>query len=132
MGKLEEVSRQASGLPFSVLARAEHARATSLMTISADGAADGDRLERTLALYRDLTVALRDRLTLLETGADWNEKETADDVRRHRNALQTVLDIEASLGKRTKATDGGAGLALDLDAARAEVVERLAVWAARR
>ena len=38
------------------------------MTNSADAAADGDRLDRTLELYRDLTVALRDRLTLLEAG----------------------------------------------------------------
>jgi len=102
------------------------------MTNSADAAADGDRLERTLVLYRDLTVALRDRLTLLQAGTADDGKVIAEAVRDHRKALQTVLEIEAGLGKRTKATDGGAGIALDLDAARAEVVERLAVWAASR
>ena len=102
------------------------------MTISADAAADGDRLERTLALYRDLTVALRDRITLLEAGTESKAEAVADEVRRHQRLLQTVLEIEASLGKRTKASDGGAGLELDLDAARAEIVERLAVWAAAR
>ena len=38
------------------------------MEISADAAADSDQLERNLALYRDLTVALRDRITLLQAG----------------------------------------------------------------
>ena len=102
------------------------------MTNSADAAADGDRLDRTLALYRDLTVALRDRITFLEAGTEDDGKGAAEKCREHRKALQTVLDIEAGLGKRTKATDGGAGIALDLDAARAEIVERLAVWAAAR
>ena len=102
------------------------------MTISAvDRAADSDRLERNLALYRDLTVALGARLTLLKTGTD-DGKGIAGDVRDHQKQLQTVLDIEARLGKRTNATDGGAGVMLDLDAARAEVVARLAVWAASR
>jgi len=101
------------------------------MTISAD-AADSDRLERNLALYRDLTVALRDRITLMEARTDDDLKEIADDVRGHRKALLTVLDIEAGLAQRTKANDGGAGAELDLDAARAEVVARLAVWAAER
>ena len=101
------------------------------MTISAD-AADSDRLERTLALYRDLTVALRDRITLLEAGTEGGVEGVAGEVREHRKALATVLEHEASLGRRTKATDGEAGIALDLDAARAEVVARLAVWAAAR
>jgi hypothetical protein len=102
------------------------------MTISADAAADSDRLERTLALYRDLTVALRDRITLLEAGTEGDGEGIADTIREYRAALLTVLEHEASLGRRTEATDGGAGVALDLDAARAEIVERLAVWAAAR
>jgi hypothetical protein len=98
------------------------------MKISADAAADSDRLERTLALYRDLTMALRDRITLLEAGAEG----VAGDVRAHHQLLLTLLEHEASLGRRTEASDGEAGLGLDLDAARAEVVARLAVWAAAR
>jgi hypothetical protein len=101
------------------------------MTISAD-AADSDRLERNLALYRDLTVALRDRIMFLEAGHCNDGKGVADLAEAHRKALQRVLDIEAGLGKRIKANDGGAGGELDLDGARAEVVARLAVWAAER
>jgi hypothetical protein len=102
------------------------------MTISADRAADGDRLERTLELYRDLTMALRDRITLLKAGTSDDVKGAAEVVGAHRKALQMVLEIEASLGKRTKATDGGSGAELDLGAARTEIVERLAVWVAAR
>jgi hypothetical protein len=101
------------------------------MTSSAiDRVADSDRLTRTLDLYRDLTVALRDRITLLRTGTGENTdgKALAGIVRDHQRALQTVLDIEASLGKRSKASAGG--MELDLPAARAEIVARLAVWAA--
>ena len=94
-------------------------------------AADSDRLQRTLDLYRDLTMALRDRITQMEagTGEDATCKDAVDTARDHRKALQTVLDIEASLGIRNRAWAGGAG-ELDLDAARAEIVARLAVWAA--
>lgn len=105
------------------------------MTISADEAADGDRLERTLALYRDLTMALRERITLLEAGIDDDKVErraVKEVVRDHQKTLQAVLEIEASLGKRTKAGGEGASGELDLDAARAEIVQRLAVWAAAR
>jgi hypothetical protein len=101
------------------------------MTISAD-AADSDRLERNLALYRDLTMALRHRITLLVAGHCNDGKGVADLAGAHRRALEKVLDIEAGLGKRIKANDGGAGGELDLDAARAEVLARLAVRAAER
>jgi hypothetical protein len=101
------------------------------MKISAD-AADSDQLGRNLALYRDLTVALRDRITRLQAGHCNDGKGSAELAAEHRRALQSVLDIEAGLGKRIKATDGGAGSELDLDAARAEVLARLAVWAAGR
>jgi hypothetical protein len=99
------------------------------MTSSAvDRAADSDRLARTLELYRDLTVALRDRITLLRTGAETDCKDATMMVRDHHKALQTVLEIEASLGKRSKAGGEGAGAELDLDAARTEIAARLAVW----
>ena len=102
------------------------------MTISAfERADDSDRLERTLELYRDLTLALRERITLLEAGTDDPRcAQTADAVKAHRRALQTVLEIEAGLGKRHRAWGGGAEL--DLAAARAEVAQRLAVRGTER
>ena len=102
------------------------------MSISADRAADQDRLGRTLELYRDLTVALRGRITLLEAGTCDDGQCAAAQAALHRKALQTVLDIEAGLAKRTGSTDGRASVELDLDAARAEIVARLAVWVAGR
>ena len=98
------------------------------MAISADDrAADQDRLDRTLALYRDLTVALRDRVTLLKaaTGED-DCKKVAAAVQDHHRTMQTILQIEASLGIRSRASDGAGG-ELDLGAARAEILARLAV-----
>jgi hypothetical protein len=101
------------------------------MTSSAvDRVADSDLLERTLELYRDLTVALRARITLLSTGAGVDCMDTA--VRKHHGTLQTVLAIEERLGKRSKAWASAAGSELDLDAARAEIAARLALWAERR
>jgi hypothetical protein len=101
------------------------------MTSSAVDRADSDRLGRTLDLYRDLTVALRDRITLVKAGTGEDVKDALDAVRDHRKVLQTVLEIEASLGIRSRAWAGGTG-ELDLDAARAEIVARLAGWAAAR
>ena len=100
------------------------------MAISADDrAANQDRLDQTLALYRDLTVALRDRVTLLEAGT--GDKSDCDAAAKavtdHHRALQTILQIEASLGIRSRASDGAGG-ELDLGAARAEILARLAVW----
>lgn len=100
------------------------------MAISADDRApDQDRLDRTLALYRDLTVALRDRVTLLEAGTGDKSgcKDAEAEVKNHRRTLQTILQIEASLGIRSRASDGAGG-ELDLGAARAEILARLAVW----
>lgn len=104
------------------------------MAISADDrAADGDRLDRTLELYRDLTVALRDRVAHIKAGTGGDDdadcKRTTKAVEDHQRALQTILQIEASLGIRSRAFDG-AGSELDLDAARAEILARLAVWPA--
>jgi hypothetical protein len=100
------------------------------MAISADDrAADQDRLNRTLALYRDLTVALRDRVTLLKAAAGGEDdcKKVTAAVQDHHRTMQTILQIEASLGIRSRASDGAGG-ELDLGAARAEILARLAVW----
>ncbi len=53
-------------------------------------------------------------------------------VKAHHRALLTVLDLEASLVKRSKSWTQGGGQELDLGAARAEVLERLARWSDER
>jgi len=105
------------------------------MTISAsDAAADSDRLDRSLELYRDLSVALRGRIAQLKAGAggDAGGEGAEDALTSYNRALRAVLDAEAGLVKRSGAWTGGAGGELDLDAARAEIVARLAVWVAAR
>ncbi len=105
------------------------------MTISAlDGGRDSDRLERNLELYRDLSVALRERVTLIKTAAGEYAgcKETLEAVKAHQRALQTVLELEASLVKRSKYRSEGGGSDLDLAAARAEILARLALWTRER
>lgn len=95
-------------------------------------------LEGSLELYRDLSVALRGMIARLKAnaGGDAGEgkdagKEVESALASHRKALQSVLDIEASFGKRKQAWADGAS-ELDLDAARAEIAQRLAVWLAER
>ena len=102
------------------------------MTISAlDEFQSGDLLERNFELYRDLSVALKGRITLLKAGGGEDDrcKETVEAVKAHHRALQTVLDLEASLVKRSRCWTDGGGRELDLAAARAEILARLAVWA---
>ena len=100
------------------------------MTISAsDAAADSDWLDRSLELYRDLSVALRGQIAQLKagTGGKADGKGAEEALRLYHRALQTVLDAEAGLVKRSRASVGGAGGELDLDAARVEILARLAV-----
>jgi len=100
------------------------------MTISASTpAAASDRLDRALALYRDLSEALRGQVDQLKAGGDVGEPEAT--LKACNRALQAALGIEAGLVKRSTAAAGGMGVELDLDAARDEVLARLAVWAAR-
>jgi hypothetical protein len=105
------------------------------MTISADfGSVASDVLARSLEEYRDLSLALRERITRLKAASPLGDdcKEHVAAATAHHKALQTVLDLEASLVKRCRNwTDGGGG-DLDLAAARAEILARLAVWAAER
>jgi len=97
------------------------------MTISASGrAADSDRLDRALELYRDLSVALRGRVDQLKAGAD--PAKADDAVKVHQKAMLSVHDAEANLVKRSRA--GAGGVEIDLDSARAEILARLALWAA--
>lgn len=104
------------------------------MTSSAgEWAGESDWLSRALVLYRDLSVALAERIAKLkaEIGDDADCKETMESFKDHQRQLQTVLDHEAKIGRRSREWAGGAG-ELDLDAARAEIVARLSVWAAAR
>lgn len=104
------------------------------MTISAlEELGSNDFLDRNFELYRDLSVALQDRITLLKAGGEPTAtKDAVDAVKAHHRALQTILDLEASLVKRKRCwTDGGGG-ELDLADARAEILARLAAWAESR
>lgn len=103
------------------------------MTNSAhDRIRDAERLDDAVDLYRDLSGALRQRITLLKThiGEDPDCGESVKALQNHHKALQTVLDIEERLGKRTNAGGAGGSVELDLDAARQEILARLARWAA--
>ncbi|PZQ51650.1 MAG: hypothetical protein DI556_05720 [Rhodovulum sulfidophilum] len=101
------------------------------MTFSADElAAPGDLLARARELYRDLSVALHGRIAREIDGEDpGGGRRNEALIQAHRAALRAVLEIEAGLGERSR-TDGAGG-ELDLDAARAEILARLARWSER-
>lgn len=103
------------------------------MTSSAGEWAGDDFLGRALFLYRDLSVALADRIAALKAGlgGDADCEKAMEALKVHQRQLQTVLYQEAKIGRRSREWAGGSG-ALDLDAARAEIVARLSVWAAAR
>ena len=100
------------------------------MTISAEGSTDGDML-RSIALYRDHILTLQGRVTgLLALPATDADREAAAALTTQIRALQSVIELEVSLDKQTRALAGGAAVELDLVAARAEILARLAVWLA--
>ncbi|MBP7002244.1 hypothetical protein [Amaricoccus sp.] len=103
------------------------------MTISAaEELRSADVLERNYEMYRDLSLALKERIAQIKGGADFDPdcKATMDALQKQSKALQTVLDLEASLAKRTRiwGDAGNGGAELDLAAARAEIARRLAAW----
>lgn len=106
------------------------------MTISAaEELRSGDVLARNFEMYRDLSLALKERIARIKEGVEDDDpkcKATLDLLRDQSKALQTVLDLEASLVKRSKAwgDPGAGGGELDLVAARAEIAQRLAAWGA--
>jgi hypothetical protein len=105
------------------------------MTISAlDEVRSDDLLGRNFKLYRDLSAALEGRIAQLKTGKDFDPacKETLEALKAQQRALQTVLELEASLVKRSRGWADGGGVDLDLTAARAEIVARLALWEGQR
>jgi hypothetical protein len=98
------------------------------MTFSAsEPAADSDLLARSLMLYRDLSGVLIGQIEQLKAGTGGEETGKALDA--FRQIALTAIQAEARLDKRNRA-GGEAGVELDLDAARAEVLERLGSGAA--
>jgi hypothetical protein len=100
------------------------------MTISADAEERAsDVLARNFEMYRDLSLVLKERIAFIRdaSGGDAGCKEAVEAAKACHKALQTVLDLEASLVTRRRAwTDAGGEL--DLAAAREEVLARLAAW----
>lgn len=126
-------ARRKTGPAVSFFGPGGAARAT-IMTLSADeDAAAGDVLERSREMYRDLSVALSERIARLRSalGIDAECRDSLEAVKAHQRILNTVLDLEACLVKRSRSSIGGSGVELDLDAARTEIAARLAVWLAR-
>jgi hypothetical protein len=104
------------------------------MTISASRcAADKDLLIRSRDMYRDLSVALSEKIEELKIAEAENsglsDQQTVA-LRAHRKAQQTVIELEASLVRNSKAEAAGGSVELDLTSARDEINARLAVWIA--
>ncbi len=93
-----------------------------------------DVLGRNFQLYRELSLALQDKVTRLKADKDTDPdcKNTLEAVKAHQRALQTVLELEASLVKRSRSWTDGGGVELDVGAARAEIRARLAAWTGER
>src|SRR5690606_4317450 len=95
-----------------------------------DRAMDERRLANAIDLYRDLSENLAARLPAnrRHPGEKAEGKGLAGVLTGHWQALQTVLDLEAKLGKRNGTDAGGRAVELDLGEARAEILARLARW----
>lgn len=94
------------------------------------GAGSGDKLERAREVYAWVFKALQASLIKLEDGDDTvADSKTRDTLfRQHIKQLQTVFEIEGSLDEHSKKTGAGR---IDLDAARAEILKRLALLSER-
>lgn len=89
------------------------------------------RLEQARAVYASIFRALQESLTRLEAGEDTaaEARHRQELYRAHLKQLQHVFEIEGTLEKF--GTGGAHGGVLDLEAARAEIRERLA-WIRER
>ena len=89
--------------------------------------ADVRLLKSARANYESLRVALEATVERLQTEESAAAKEVNASVAEFRKALQTVINIEADLAKRSyEERSGGEGACpLDLEAARREVIGRL-------
>ena len=92
-----------------------------------DREADARLLQSARANYASLRVALEATVERLQSDGDMDVKEVNTSLVAFQKSLQTVINIEADLAKRSyEQRSGGKGAcALDLAAARREIVERL-------
>ncbi len=92
-----------------------------------DREADAQMLKSARSNYASLKVALEATVERLQADGDVTVKEVNTSLNDFRKSLQSVITIEADLAKRSyEQRSGGEGAcALDLAAARREIVERL-------
>ncbi|WP_424934235.1 hypothetical protein [Amaricoccus macauensis] len=105
------------------------------MKISApNGVTEAETLSETLKMYRDLSNALRRRITVLQSnGLDDNgNRYSVETMLAHFKALQTVMNLEECLAEQAPNGKQRGVEDLDLDSARAEISSRLSVWNATR
>ena len=88
------------------------------------GTPSKDTLRSARFIYRRLARGLEVLIERLEGGLGTEDPTTVQrQLTSHFKTLQQIVDIEVQLGKREKASGGEA--ALDLDAARREICDRL-------
>lgn len=84
--------------------------------------------ERALVLYDELATSLTSVIMRLRAQADGDralERDEIELIKSHQKAVLMVLDFEAQLFKRRIGAAIAGDRAIDLDAARAEIVSRL-------
>lgn len=85
--------------------------------------------------YRTLSIALQEAIVQLNDDPANTESAKVREaiVRSHVKSLQTIIDVEVDLAKRSKTVlSTNVGNKLDLDAARTEISSRLAKLAEQR
>ena len=89
------------------------------------GTADKDALRSARFVYKRLARGLEVLVERLEGGLGSEDPALIQrQLTQHFKTLQQIVDIEVQLGKREKQAGGGE-TALDLDAARREICDRL-------
>ena len=84
-----------------------------------------DTLRSAKFVYKRLARGLQVLVERLEGGLESEDSVAIQkQIGAHFKTLQQIVDMELALGKREKQTGGGA-TALDLDAARREICDRL-------
>ena len=84
-----------------------------------------DVLRSARFIYQRLARSLQTLVERLEGGLESDDSAaTQKQLQGHFKTLQQIVDIEVQLGKREKQGSGGEA-ALDLDAARREICDRL-------
>jgi len=84
-----------------------------------------DTLRSAKFVYKRLALGLQVLVERLEGGLEFEDSAAMQkQISGHFKTLQQIVDMELALGKREKQTGGGE-TALDLDAARREICDRL-------